>query len=92
MFVLAEQSKSMAYLAAMKARSPDAVERRRAVSAAKVYIGRSGRSIAKSAIQMHGGMGVTNEMAAAHYAKRLTLVDFILGDTDHHLERFIKAA
>ena len=92
MFVLAEQSKSMAYLAAMKARSPDAVERRRAVSAAKVYIGRSGRSVAKSAIQMHGGMGVTNEMAAAHYAKRLTLVDFILGDTDHHLERFIKAA
>ena len=92
MFVHAEQSKSMAYLAAMKAHSPDAVERRRAVSAAKYHIGRSGRAVAKDAIQMHGGMGVTNEMAAAHYAKRLTLIDFILGDADHHLERFIKAA
>lgn len=92
MFVHAEQSKSMAYLAVMKARSPDAVERRRAVSAAKYHIGRSGRAVAKDAIQMHGGMGVTNEMAAAHYAKRLTLIDFILGDAAHHLERFIKAA
>jgi alkylation response protein AidB-like acyl-CoA dehydrogenase len=92
MFIHAEQCKSMAYLAAMKCESADAAERVRSVSAAKVYVGRSGRVVAQWAIQMHGGMGVTNELPAAHYAKRLTLIDFNLGDADHHLQRFIRAA
>jgi alkylation response protein AidB-like acyl-CoA dehydrogenase len=92
MFIHAEQCKSMAYLAAMKCESADAAERVRSVSAAKVYVGRSGRLVAQWAIQMHGGMGVTNELPAAHYAKRLTLIDFNLGDADHHLQRFIRAA
>lgn len=90
MFIHAEQSKSMAYLAAMKLSSDDVAERRRIVSAAKVHIGRSGRMISQSAVQLHGGMGVTHELAAAHYAKRLTMIDFVLGDSDHHLNRFIK--
>ncbi|MBM3345723.1 MAG: pimeloyl-CoA dehydrogenase small subunit [Betaproteobacteria bacterium] len=94
MFIHAEQSKSMAYLAAIKAPVVDradatsAKERRRAVSAAKVHIGNSGRVIAQEAIQLHGGMGMTNELAASHYAKRLTMIDFVLGDSAHHLARF----
>ena len=92
MFIHAEQSKSMAYLAAIKAPVigdvAGAAERRRAVSAAKVHIGNSGRLVAQEAIQLHGGMGMTNELAAAHYAKRLTMIDFVLGDSAHHLARF----
>ena len=91
MMIHAEQSKSMAYLAAMRLDADDAGERRRAVSAAKVQIGRSSRAVSQSAIQLHGGMGVTNELAASHYAKRLTMVDFQLGDSEYHLDRFIAA-
>lgn len=92
MFIHCEQSLSLAMLAAMKATSGDAMERRRAVSAAKVHIGRSGRFIGEAAIQLHGGMGVTEELPAAHYAKRLIMIDFWLGDTDYHLARFAGAA
>ncbi len=74
MFVDTEQSKSMAYAAAMAADTTDADARRRGVDAADEYIGRAARRIAKSAIQLHGGMGVTDEMPASHYAKRLTLI------------------
>jgi len=96
MFIHAEQSKSMAYLAAINApvvchsvgEAASIKERRRSVSAAKVHIGNSGRVVAQDAIQMHGGMGMTNELAAAHYAKRLTMIDFVLGDSAHHLSRF----
>ena len=90
-FIHSELSKSMAYLAAMRAQSADAGERRRAVSAAKGHIGKSGRFIAENAIQMHGGMGVADELPASHYAKRLVMIDFWLGDTEHHLDRFIRA-
>ena len=89
MMIHCEQSKSIAMLAAMKAASDDAHERRRAVSAAKVHIGRSGRAVAQTAVQLHGGMGLSIELAAAHYAKRLTMIDFWLGDADTHLDRFI---
>ncbi len=89
MFIQTELSKSLAYLAAMQAGSADVHERRRAVSAAKVQIGKSGRFVAETAIQMHGGMGMSNELAASHYAKRLVMIDHWLGDTEHHLDRFI---
>ncbi len=89
MLVHCEQSRSMAIMAAMRCESADAKERRHAVSAAKVFIGKSGRALAQSAYQMHGGMGLTNEMPASHYGKRLTMIDAWLGDTDFHLERFI---
>jgi alkylation response protein AidB-like acyl-CoA dehydrogenase len=92
MFVHCEQSRSIAMLAAMRAGDADPGARRRAVSAAKVHIGRSGRFISQGAIQLHGGMGVTNELPAAHYAKRLTMIDFWLGDAEHHLERFSRGA
>jgi alkylation response protein AidB-like acyl-CoA dehydrogenase len=92
MLVHAEQVKSIACLAAAKAQSGDAGERRRAVSAAKSLVGRSGRAVAKEATQLHGGMGVTLDLPAAHYAKRLTTIDFWLGDSDWHTERFAAVA
>jgi alkylation response protein AidB-like acyl-CoA dehydrogenase len=88
MLIHAEQVKSVACLAAAKADSGDAGERRRAVAAAKSLVGRSGRAVAKEATQLHGGMGVTLELPAAHYSKRLTMIDFWLGDADWHTERF----
>jgi alkylation response protein AidB-like acyl-CoA dehydrogenase len=82
-----EQTRSLSYLASGRCRADDASVRARSVSAAKAHAGLSGKVVAESAIQLHGGMGVTNEMAVGHYCKRLTLIDFILGDADHHLER-----
>ncbi len=92
MIMQAEQSKSMAILAAVNAQSTDANARRRAVSAAKSYIGRSGKFVGQQAIQLHGGMGMTEELSVSHYFKRLTMIDFCLGDADYHLERFATAA
>jgi hypothetical protein len=63
--------------------------RERHVSAAKHLAGRIGRQVAEEAIQIHGGMGMTWEYPVGHYAKRITMIDHLFGDTDHHLERFI---
>jgi alkylation response protein AidB-like acyl-CoA dehydrogenase len=84
-----EQARSMATLAAVKVSSSDIEERRRTVSAAKARIGQAARFIGQHAVQLHGGMGVTNELPAAHMFKRLTMIEHILGDTDHHLARFV---
>jgi len=91
MMIHCEQSRSMAYLASVKVQSEDPNERKRTVSAAKIQIGRSGRVISQEAIQLHGGMGVSNELAAGHYAKRLTMINATLGDVEHHAERFASA-
>ena len=87
MLIQYEQANSMACLAAVKVDSPDATERRRAVSAAKELIGRAGRFVGQQAIQLHGGMGVTDELSVGHYFKRLTAIDTTFGDSDHHLGR-----
>lgn len=87
-----EQARSMALLAAVRLDGADVRERRRAVSAAKFRIGRAGRFIGQQAVQLHGGMGVTEELPAAHYFKRLAMIELTLGDSDHHLQRFIEAA
>ncbi|HSY28421.1 MAG TPA: acyl-CoA dehydrogenase family protein [Burkholderiaceae bacterium] len=89
MYMQLEQARSMATLAAVKVSSLDVEERRRTVSAAKVKIGQAMKYVGQQAIQMHGGMGVTNELPAAHHFKRLTIIEAMLGDTDHHLARFI---
>ena len=89
MFMHLEQARSMATLVAMKVGSDDVVERRRVVSAAKVRIGQAMKFIGQQAVQLHGGMGVTNELPAAHHFKRLTMIELTLGDTDHHLARFV---
>jgi len=88
MFMQAEQARSMAILAAVKVASEDVDERRRAISAAKVRIGQALKYVGQQAVQLHGGMGVTDELPAAHYFKRLTMIELTLGDTDHHLARF----
>jgi len=89
MFMQAEQARSMATLAAVKVSSQDARERRRIVSAAKVRVGQALKYVGQQAVQLHGGMGVTNELPAAHHFKRLTMIELTLGDTDHHLARFV---
>ncbi|MBV8805967.1 MAG: hypothetical protein JO042_12995, partial [Sinobacteraceae bacterium] len=62
--------------------------RRRAISAAKATIGRSGRSVGQNAVQLHGGMGMTDELAVGHYFKRLTCIDMTWGNSEHHTELF----
>lgn len=88
MLIHAEQARSITYLAAVRYTSEDADERRRAISAAKVRVGQAARFVGQQAVQLHGGMGVTNEVAAAHLFKRLAIIETTLGDVDHHLARF----
>lgn len=88
MFVLAEQATGMAYMAAVKVASRDPAQRARAVSAAKAWIGRAGRKVGQEAIQMHGGMGMTDELPITHYFRRLTMIDTQFGDAAWHKKRF----
>ena len=89
MFMQYQQASSMATLAAVKVASSDPVERRRTVSAAKARVGQAARFVGQQAVQLHGGMGVTDELPAAHHFKRLTMIEQTLGDTDYHLARFV---
>ncbi|WP_233862828.1 acyl-CoA dehydrogenase family protein [Paraburkholderia adhaesiva] len=88
MLIHAEQARSITYLAAARYSSKSPDERRRAISAAKARVGQAARYVGQQAVQLHGGMGVTNEVAAAHLFKRLSIIETTLGDVDHHLERF----
>ena len=85
MFVAAEQARSIALYATMLADSEDEGERAAAMHAAKAEIGRGGRLCGEDAIQLHGGVGMTMEYAVGHYFKRMTMIDTIFGDADHHL-------
>ena len=87
MFMEHEQSISMTYMATLKLDEPE-VERKKAVSAAKVRIGQAGRFVGQESIQIHGGMGMTEELAVGHYFKRLTLIDSEFGNVDHHMKRY----
>jgi alkylation response protein AidB-like acyl-CoA dehydrogenase len=87
MFMAVEESVSMALLATLKLDESDA-ERARAVSAAKVSIGKHGRFVGQNAVQTHGGMGVTDEMRVGHYFKRVTMLDSTFGNVDYHLKRY----
>jgi alkylation response protein AidB-like acyl-CoA dehydrogenase len=89
MYVHLEQARSMALLAAVRLAEGNAAERRRAVAAAKYRVGQAARFVGQQAIQLHGGMGVTDELPASHYFKRLSTIELTLGDCDHHLARFI---
>jgi pimeloyl-CoA dehydrogenase small subunit len=87
MFIQVEQSISMTYMATIKL-SFDAVERAKAASAAKVQIGKACKFVGQNAIQLHGGMGMTDEMAIGHYFKRATMIESAFGSVDHHLARY----
>ena len=84
MFMAVSQSRSMVYLAAAKAQADEA-ERRAAVSAAKNFIGRAGRLVGQHAVQLHGGVGISDELIVSHYFKRLSAINTWFGDDNHHL-------
>jgi alkylation response protein AidB-like acyl-CoA dehydrogenase len=86
MFVQATQARSMSILAAGRcAARGDAEQRRRDVSAAKCYVGKAARFVGQQAVQLHGGMGMADELPVSHYFKRLTMIDMTFGDSTHHL-------
>jgi alkylation response protein AidB-like acyl-CoA dehydrogenase len=85
MFVALEQAVSITLMATLKRESE---ERAAAAAAAKVAVGKAARFVGQQAIQIHGGMGMTDELAAGHYFKRLTLFDTLYGSSDHHLGRY----
>jgi pimeloyl-CoA dehydrogenase small subunit len=87
MLIELEQARSMALYAALMLDEPDLAQRRRALAAVKVQIGKSGRFVGQQAVQLHGGIGVTEEYAVGHYLKRLTMMEAQFGDGDHHLSR-----
>jgi alkylation response protein AidB-like acyl-CoA dehydrogenase len=79
----------MAFLACSQADSATgAKERARAISAAKIKIADNARLISQEAIQLHGGMGMSEELKVSHSFRRLTMIAQQFGDADHHLERF----
>jgi alkylation response protein AidB-like acyl-CoA dehydrogenase len=88
MFIASEESYSMALRATIKLGESDE-ERAKAVSAAKVSIGKAGRFVGQAAVQIHGGMGVTEEMRVGHYFKRVTMLDATFGNVDTHLKRYM---
>lgn len=88
MFMEYEQAKSLMYMAAMRLDEGYGDEAAKAVSAFKVQVGKSGRFVGQNAVQLHGGMGMTEELNIGHYFKRLTMIDTMFGNVDHHLKRF----
>jgi alkylation response protein AidB-like acyl-CoA dehydrogenase len=87
MFMEYEQSVSMTYMATLRLNEPPA-ERARAASAAKVRIAQAARFVGQNAVQIHGGIGVTDELNTGHYFKRLSMIEAEFGDAAHHLRRY----
>ncbi len=92
MFMEHEQAKSLLYMAAIRMSENDADEARKAISALKVQIGKGGRFVGQQAIQLHGGMGMTDELNVGHYFKRLTAIETLFGNVDYHLKKYAAAA
>ncbi|MFN4240918.1 MAG: acyl-CoA dehydrogenase family protein [Erythrobacter cryptus] len=88
MYTAYESAVSLTYLATLRLGAEE-VERKKAVSAAKVGVGQAARLIGQEAVQIHGGNGVTDEYAIGHYFKRLTIFDAEFGNVDHHLKRHV---
>ncbi len=87
MYMEVEQAVAAVYLAVLNLEAEPAV-RARAVSAAKATIGRAARFVGQQSVQLHGGMGMTEELAIGHYFKRLTAIQYEFGSTDQHLTRY----
>ena len=88
MLIHLEQARSMSYLAALRCTDANVNERRRALSAAKTVIGQACRFVGQQAVQLHGGMGMTDELVVSHWFKRLTAAELMFGDSDAHLQRY----
>ena len=91
MFIQVEQTTSMALMVTLKLDEGE-TERKKAASAAKVQLGKGGRFVGQQAVQLHGGMGMTDELNVGHYFKRLTMIDTQFGNVDHQLKRYSQAA
>lgn len=90
MLVATEQARSMALMATAVADSPDTAERRKAISAARVLVSDSLRFVGQQAVQLHGGLGITEEHAIGRCFRRATALESYLGDGDHHLALFVE--
>ena len=87
MFIEIEQSRSMVLMASVRVDSTDANERRRAVSATKAYLAQASKLVAQQAVQLHGGIGVTEELDVGHFFRQLTAFGTLYGDRERHLDR-----
>ncbi|HJS88169.1 MAG TPA: acyl-CoA dehydrogenase family protein [Acetobacteraceae bacterium] len=87
MLMSMEQGRSMAMLATMSVEEPDAAERARSMSMAKVGYGQAARFVSQQSIQLHGGIGMTEEYAVGHYFRRCMVIEHTFGDTAYHLGR-----
>ncbi len=91
MLVCVEQVRAMACFAAVKASDENAAVRGKSIAAARTAIAEASRFVGKNAVQLHGGMGVTDELIVSHYVKRLTMLNRTYGDAEHHLARYAAA-
>jgi pimeloyl-CoA dehydrogenase small subunit len=87
MFMTQEQGRSMAMLATMSLENPDPTERAHDMAMAKVGVGQAGRYVSQSAVQMHGGIGMTEEYAVGHYFRRCMVIERLFGDPAYYLQR-----
>tara|TARA_B100001142_G_scaffold317256_1_gene358011 strand:+ start:1699 stop:2826 length:1128 start_codon:yes stop_codon:yes gene_type:complete len=87
MFMEYEQCKSLLYMATMK-QEEGSIDSKKAISGLKYQVGKAGKFIGQQAVQLHGGMGVTDELNVGHYFKRLTTIGTIFGNTDYHLKKY----
>lgn len=87
MFMEYEQCKSLLYMATMK-HDESSSDVKKAISGLKYQVGNASKFIGQQAVQLHGGMGVTDELNVGHYFKRLTTIGTIFGNSDHHLKRY----
>ena len=91
MLMSLEQGRSMAMLAAMMVDEADAAERAHNIALAKVGVGQAGRFVSQNAVQLHGGIGMTEELAVGHYFRRCMVIERLFGDTAHYLAKLAEA-
>ena len=87
MYIQVERAISMTYMATLQLGAP-AEARRRAVAAAKAFVGQACRLVGQSAVQLHGAIGLTDELPLSHFFKRATTIEIALGSVDDHMARF----
>jgi pimeloyl-CoA dehydrogenase small subunit len=92
MFMSLEQGRSMTMLAAMMVGEPNATERAHNIAMAKIGVGQAARFVSQNAVQLHGGIGMTEELAVGHYFRRIMVIEHSFGDTAHHLSRLAVGA
>lgn len=90
MFVEVQQSESLVWMAGIRGDTNDSDSREQAISTAKAYLCRSAIAVTQKAIQIHGGIGVTEELDIGHYFRRVTHYAALFGDRDHHVARLMK--